>query len=659
MQKKKVSTLNDPFDRLPSNGKDGTNTIKVPLLNTKGGFTTVDTGAQLEKSRSGDYYNYALFADRFPKPSYKNILKNEYKSAALTTLKAMGDQKVAMLSDPYDNYTKAQLEDSYRKDDVVRHGLELYCYLLFGKRTKTVVDVNKEFMNIDIQEKILEETFSEQEVDESRNWCEKINRQVRFHQNVFALTLQSKLGGRAALGVEVNQKDIPVALKLLNWRKLGQVYADVDTWKFLAVDYADREKEDPLRAEEIIYLPHADYHVTPNALYYGLSAIEPILDVSQTNRIINQEDLKEGARIAWAQNGVVTFPPNTPISKIRRFMNEFRPGWNGTTLNVTIRTEGITVDMAGLINLRTANSRYMASGLRLPGLVMGIEEQVPNRSVAEMIMHVWRESELNYSRTWLQDYLETQWFDSLLQIRFPDIDLNEMWIKAKLEFQDITFESLKDRTEALGPLVQNNWIPLEKALDVWDMPDVKDQVQALQRKAEKERQQELEAMKLQQKAQQDIAEDKAKGGGGQFNEESSGKNEEPAVTEEDIGEDEDDDEEEKKKKRKKKKRAGRDGPSLKEAKLTIDKSDPAYATIQAHTVDASANKVIDMQELMNKMDEIMKFKQASINTTAMAEESAKIQRQEAAARTKMAEEEHRQKLELFQAFKDKLDKIGT
>lgn len=694
----------DPFDRIPSNGKEGTNTIKVPMLNTLTGYQNVDIGARTQqRSHKEDFYNYPLFANRFPTPSYENILDNQFKSAAAGNMVTLNGKeiRIAMLTDPYSAYVKAQIEDSYRKNHVIQHGIHLYTALLLGKRTKTIVDVNREFMNLDVQKQTLQNTFNDEEIDKTRTWCDRINRQVKFHQNLYSLALQSRLGGRAAMGVETGTvgefKKVPVALKLLNWRKLGQVYADINTWEFLGVEYADKKTEAEARAAatsttrrpttitpiknnktdrptvredsiyqaaDLVYLPHADHHVTANSLYYGNSVIEPLLDISHANRIINEEDLKEAPRIAWTSNGRVVFPPNTPRSKIIKFMQEFRPGWNGTTLDVDVKTDGLEVNIDGITNLRTLNNKELQQGLRLPGFIMG-HEDVPNRSVAEMTMHVWRESELNYSRTWLQDYLETQWFDSLIQIRYPSLDINDMWVKAKLEFQDITFESLKDRVDALVPLVQNKWIPIEKALDIWDMGDVKEQVLAMQAQVEAEKQKEMQLRMEELRRQQDIATDQAKGGGGQF-----GGNNNNTETKDGLAA-----------MRQSMKSAG-----IKSAKLilpNIDEDSPLIINddVGVQIKPIIENQTVDMEKLMNDMKQTLlsEIKQAStiqqqqpiptIKTQAempditpvlnnLANEELKnLQIKELQMSMKLRQEEHDRKMEALLAFQKKIDQI--
>ena len=51
------------------------------------------------------------------------------------------------------------LEDTFVADGTVRRAVTLFAKFLLGKRTKTVVDINREFMSPDMQEQAVADTF--------------------------------------------------------------------------------------------------------------------------------------------------------------------------------------------------------------------------------------------------------------------------------------------------------------------------------------------------------------------------------------------------------------------------------------------------------------------------------------------------------------------
>jgi len=458
-------------------------------------------GKNNDDNNSSHLFVRPLFGARKPVDALQRSSRlNPYRSAQVQTFPGTTDEEVAVLNSPLTNAQKMMLEDAFIADPVVRRGVTLFAKFLLGKRTHTTVDINKEFMTPQAQEQALATTFKQQEIDELKTMIDKINRQVKFREKIEAAVIQALVGGRSALLVE-KQGEMPIDLKVLNWGKLGRVFADKDTWQLLGVEYADRPKDKPLLADELLYFTWQDYNISPDSLYHGLSVVQPIADISETVRLITSEDLKESARTSWASSGIVQFPANTSQSRITEFLAGFYPGtWNGTSQAVEIKTHDLDPKVDKMMAVAVEGQRMIHRGLGVPSFLMGFE-QITNRATSELVMHAWRESDLNHARTWLQGILEPQWYDSLVAIRFPDIDLQEMAIKAKLEFEDITMESLKDRADTVIPLLQAGLITLEKALKILDMEDILEQL--LAEREQRRRELEAEAEKLkQQKAEQ-------------------------------------------------------------------------------------------------------------------------------------------------------------
>lgn len=178
-------------------------------------------------------------------------------------------------------------------------------------------------------------------------------------------------------------------------------------------------------------------------------------------------------------------------AEIDNFLENFYPGtWNGTSQDVIVETHDLHIDLSALTNERNENDKRIMRGIGIPSFIMGFED-VTNRATSEQVLNAWRESELNDRRTWLQDQLEPQWFDMIITNEFPDVDVKNLRIKAKMEFEDITFETLADKTSAVVPLYQAGIVPLEKVLKLLDMEDVLEQVLAQQAIEQKLRMQEL------------------------------------------------------------------------------------------------------------------------------------------------------------------------
>jgi hypothetical protein len=451
-------------------------------------------------SDNNSLFSFALFGSRYGQtfPSLSK-LRQHYRSAEITDFEGT---EVAKLKDPYTQTDKYRFEDCFCKDAIARRCITSYAYFLMGRRMTTTIDVNSEFMNPMMQQQVLSQALNEGEVGELKTLIDKTNAQVKFHARVEAAVVQAFVGGRSALKVERAQGGMPTDLKVLTWSKLGQVFADKESWQFLGVEYQDRD--DPLLAEELIYFSNMDYNVSPDSLYYGRSMLEPVVDMVETNQYLHQEDLKEAARTLWASSGLVKFPPNISEEKARDFVRGLMPGvWNSTSQQVEMEQLTLDVKLKDLIEVSRALDKRTATGIGTPAILAGFED-IMNRATSEMLLNAWRESDLNRYRTWLQDTLESQWFNSLIQLRFPDLDLSQMWLKAKLEFEDVNFETLRDRAESLLPAVQSGYLSVEKFLEVCDFPDEVEKRAAAMKVKAVQRQQDLEMMRMRDQQQQQI-----------------------------------------------------------------------------------------------------------------------------------------------------------
>jgi hypothetical protein len=349
----------------------------------------------------------------------------------------------------------------------------------------------------------IQSPLDERQLRELYRFIFDVNRRVQFDGKVKSALTQAYIYGRAALLIETDAQGIPIDLKLLNSKKLETVYVDPETWKLVAVDYADRPKEQPLLAEEIIYFANQDYHISPDTLWYGLSRIETIVHVSETNQLLDEIDLKEGARSMWAGSGVIKFPPDTPDYLVEEFVSGFYPGtWNATSQNVQIDTYNLKLDYVSLTNARNENDRRIIRGLGIPAFLVGFE-QISNRATAEEVMISWHESELDSERTWIQTVLEPQWFDPLVEKRFPELiqlknDPNRVLsgkaspLRIKLDFTNISFETMKEKSEAVIPMFDRGLATPEKVMEIMRWQDQLPAVQAELAKREMEKQQESE-----------------------------------------------------------------------------------------------------------------------------------------------------------------------
>ena len=387
--------------------------------------------------------------------------------------------KISQLRDPYSNKMKDRFEDAYRADAIVRVAINRKVQFMLGKRGKTVLDVAKEYVDKDEEKKAREKVVNDEEYRKMKSWIDQINRKVKLHQKLKSAVIQCIVGGRSALFIEKDAKDYPADLKVLNWQRLGQVKVDVDKWVFRGVQYTEfQPPNDILLAEDILYFTNDDYHVSPNTMFYGLSAIEGLAHISESNRIMNEMDFKEMNRSLWAAFGILKFQTRND-AEIQAFLRDFVPGiWTATNQNVEIEVHKIATELRSLLDERELNNKEILRGLEIPAPLMGYE-QVTNRSTLQWILGAWKESVLEDNRTWVRDMLEPQWYDTLVKA-YLKIESEEEWfdldVKIKQEFEDITFETLEDKVSALLPLFVYANLPITKLYETLNMDDIVEEV---------------------------------------------------------------------------------------------------------------------------------------------------------------------------------------
>lgn len=455
----------------------------------------------------------ALFKNRVAKNLYEqpkfSLTHQKFAAASYETW--VDGTEVISLKDPYNLVHKRMFEAAYRGDGTVSSCVDAKVRFTLGQRTKTIVDITEEFAPAEIEDKqaAIKSALSDQEANKLLTTVDNIHRKVHFHENLFAAMTQAMVGGRAALLKEKDAQELPARLKLLNWMKLGRVFVDKKTWEFLGVEYQDRtQQEGPLTADEIIYLPRRNYHITPDSLYYGSSDLESVVHLSETNRLIDQVDTKEIARAMWAPFTTIYVPPDTDEQTIEEIKQDFYPGTvNFTTSDIKVESHQQKVDIVGIVALRESNERRIVRNLRIPSFAAGFEE-ITNRATAEEVMLGWTNSELATERTWLQDTIEPQWLDPIVDIIFGDAFLTDKVggvtterreFKLKLEFENVELETLKDKSEALLPMYDRHLITPEKMLAMTNMQDQTEKIveyMAEQKRLEEEQaQQQLELQK--------------------------------------------------------------------------------------------------------------------------------------------------------------------
>jgi hypothetical protein len=415
------------------------------------------------------------------------------KSAAINPTD-IGAGSYAILRDPYTYPMKVRFEEAYRADPVVRSAINRKVSFILGKKVKTVFDIVDSFPDPHEARSALNIAMSDQELLNAKRIIDRVNRRTMFQHKIKAAVVQAKIYGRSALLVEGPKRPdgkpgLPTNIKVLNSKLLGQVRIDEYSWALQQIQYntSSRGLNDPynfLNASDILYFTNLDYHVSPYTLLYGLSDIEPIAHISETNRILNEEDFKECNYSMWAGYGLLKVPTTRNIADVNSFLQQFQPGkWTAISQDITAEVHELQKDLQSLLLERTENEKLILRSLNVPSMILGFED-VQNFATAQEVMAAWKESVLEEERTWLNNIVELQWFDTLLMNILNIDDPEKLRIKIMLAFEDIALDDMKSKVLAALPLYEAGLLPADKVLEYLGFDDIADQARILQSKTD-------------------------------------------------------------------------------------------------------------------------------------------------------------------------------
>ena len=391
------------------------------------------------------------------------------------------------LKDPYTPDLKDRFEDTYRSDGQVKRAIDKRVEFLLGKHGKTVLDTTEEFSAFQERKAALDAINTNERYINAKKQIDilQAKKAIRFHDKLISATKQCLIYGRSAIEIVRGADDWPVALHVLNSKRLGKVEVNPDTWEFLGVHYVDMPtNQDLLNAEDLIYFTINDDHVTPRTIHYGLSVLEPVIDTSETKRIIKQEDLKEAAKALYAGVAFIRFLNEAvTAAEMQTFANQITPGgWTTHKYDIEVKVEKIADNLQQLIEICDFCNREELRDIGVPSFIGGYE-QIANYANSQQVLLAYKEAEINTGRTWLKDIIQPQWLNSLFY-QLAGIDDSEdspvqPEVKLNYEFEDLTFETTLDKVNTILPLLEHKLISGEKALKYVDMEDVVEEYQSL------------------------------------------------------------------------------------------------------------------------------------------------------------------------------------
>lgn len=437
-------------------------------------------------------------------PKYDNIFRQNNKA------------KTPRLKPPYRKRDLDRFEDTFRSDGAVRNGVSKKWNFILGAHTSVSLDIAKEFQNDDDRANAMNQVLNYEPYKIAMDKANEVLRKCSFRKVLHAAGIQASVYGRSCIEKVRNPADNNriVKLNVLNSKLLGDVEVNPETWEFLGVHYRDLPKNDDLlHAEDIIYITRNDYHISSGSLYYGLSDLEPIVDGSETKRIIKQEDLKEIARSLWAGFGWMLFKdPNITHEQMTEIVNKMKAGaWTATDQTVELQVQEIAQNAPMLLEIINEMNLETARDLSIPSPLLGYENKQNYSNLVQTLIS-WKESDLNAERRWLSDLIEAQLLNEIFKqeldeqgVQIPEGDVyggenvitqqltqipndqpfnpyqpqgllmpaTQIIPPAKLtiDITDPNFEPFKEKLEATLLLYEKKLISARKVLEVVDMED--------------------------------------------------------------------------------------------------------------------------------------------------------------------------------------------
>jgi len=340
-------------------------------------------------------------------PRYDNIFKQSNKV------------RVPRLKPPYRKRDLDRFEDCFRSDGTVRLGVTKKWNFILGAHVSVSLDVNKEFQNDEERATALQAVIGYEPYKKAMDEANELLRRVNFRKVIHAAGIQASIYGRACIEKvrDPNDGNRIVRLNVLNSKLIGDVEVNPDTWEFLGIHYRDLPKtEDLLEKENIIYITRNDYHVSSGSMYYGLSDLEPVIDGSETKRIIKQEDLKEIARALWAGFGWLLFKdPSITWTQMTEVVNQMKAGgWFATDHQVELNVQQIAQNAPMLLEIINEMNLETARDLAVPSPLVGYESSQNYSNLVQTLIS-WKESDLDAERKWLTGLIEEQLLNDIFR----------------------------------------------------------------------------------------------------------------------------------------------------------------------------------------------------------------------------------------------------
>jgi len=388
--------------------------------------------------------------------------------------------------------TRSQLlecADAYTNDGIMRRLVNTLVFGIKGERIKFVVDLNEELTEFasDEELKTLQESIlKDGDIDNLKRKLIRVNKRVQFNDRIDTFLKSFFVFGRGlsqiirfprgstinADGQEELDAEWPVygeprAIRPLNSIRIIDVQVNETTGELDGVTYDyGQAKRKVIKPIDMIFGVNDDNNLYDNTNFSGMSPVWTCLSASQSNIVINDEDIPEATRSFSGKFGLL-YAGTSKKSTIRNLADLLAQGaWVvHNQANLKAEVHDLARDLMELPNVRESGAKYMTWCTMVPLFL--IFEDTANFATANQALAAWHATTITYYRTIVQGILEKYWYDPMLADHFG-IDVKDVIaerIKVKPVFEDLIFDTYKDTVEAINMLVQSGVYTPEQALE--------------------------------------------------------------------------------------------------------------------------------------------------------------------------------------------------
>lgn len=411
---------------------------------------------------------------------------------------------IQYLQRPYTDPMLQRFEQAVRRNWAVRSAIGVREFFVFGKGSKLSIELPDKDMRSKKPEEIQKQIddFSTKYAEQLAN-MEKTDKRVRLLPNLRTFYWQNLTFG---MGVIIKIFDDPESkdntiqtLRAINSRRVKDPILDKENQnKFMGMVIDSQG----LKKESMIYGAYQDIQLSPHTEHYGYTPLETVAHAAETLTIIVEEDLKEIAKAAWLPTIIMTvnlaaagITDETAQTELTSLANSVKPG-KVMAFGDAITTDKVSMNAESdkIVVMVDKLETIIYKAFQVP-LFLVQSESAANFATAYEAAQLFIDGVISSDQKWLSDLLVDQWYDEMLRselgddyLEKDDSDnyLKELPFHVRRVFEKAKVQDFQKLVDAVIKLYQGHVIDLQKALEILEMPEIKERVEDANEKAKQE-----------------------------------------------------------------------------------------------------------------------------------------------------------------------------